>query len=79
LTIEFPADARVWVDDEPVSGRGRTLALSSPELPLWTMYTFRVEARWEVDGESFEWERTVDVLAGRASRVAVARGFPVAD
>jgi uncharacterized protein (TIGR03000 family) len=79
LTIEFPADARVWVDDEPVPGRGRTLTLSSPELPLWTMHTFRVTARWEADGRSFEWERTADVLAGRASRVAVARGFTVTE
>jgi uncharacterized protein (TIGR03000 family) len=79
LTLEFPADARVWLNGEAVDGEGKTRTLRSPPLRPGEGHTFNVRAEWTADGRRFEWERTVTLNSGQRSRVTVARGFPVSD
>jgi uncharacterized protein (TIGR03000 family) len=79
LTVEFPAEAEVTVNGAAVAGEGKVRTLTSPTLKFGLTHTFDVKARWSLDGQAYEWERTVTLGPGERSRITVARGFPVKD
>jgi uncharacterized protein (TIGR03000 family) len=77
LTFVFPAAADVRVNGVAVPGEGKVRTMQSPPLRTGLAHTFDVKARWTIDGQAYEWERTVTLGPGERSRITVARGFPV--
>jgi uncharacterized protein (TIGR03000 family) len=78
LTLAFPAPAEVWLNGEKVEGDPATeRVLTSPVLKPGDKFTFRVRARWKVDGQAYEFNREVPVGPGDRSRVAVFSGTAV--
>jgi len=76
--MEFPAIAEVWVNG--VKGEGpatKEWTLSSPVLKIGKEYTFKVKARWTLNGKTYEYERSVDVASGNRSRAQVIAGVEV--
>ena len=78
LTLEFPAPAEVWVDGVKGEGRPTTeWTLTSPVLRMGKEYTFKVKARWTLNGKTYEYQRAVDVAGGNRSRAQVVAGVEV--
>ena len=77
FVVQFPASAEVWVNGKKVDGDGATRTLTSPPLTTGERYTFAVKARWTLDGDAYEWERTIALGPGERSRATVAAGFKV--
>jgi uncharacterized protein (TIGR03000 family) len=78
LKLQFPAAAEVWVDgvksaDPPTASRD----LASAPIKLGAEHTFRVKARWTLDGTTYEVERTSTVAAGGSKKLLVVSGTPV--
>src|SRR5207249_2879730 len=58
LVLEFPAPARVWLDDKELSGETETVrTITSPVLRPGQQYTFHVRARWKANNKTFEYTR----------------------
>jgi uncharacterized protein (TIGR03000 family) len=78
LVLEFPADAEVWVGDKKGEGKPHTeWTLTSPPLKTGVEFTFNVKARWQVNGKTFEYVRSVPVAAGNRSKALVVAGTEV--
>jgi uncharacterized protein (TIGR03000 family) len=78
LTLEFPAPAKVWLDGRPVPGEDAAeRELTSPVLKPGQRYTFKVRARWAIDGKAYEANREVTLGAGDRSKLLVLAGAPV--
>ncbi len=74
LRVEFPAQARVWLDGHPLPAEGATWVLTSRPLREGERTKFVVKARWVIAGEPFEWQRTVTLGADEQGRLTVFRG-----
>jgi uncharacterized protein (TIGR03000 family) len=80
LVMEFPTAAKVWLNGEPVAGEdAATRELTSPVLKQGERHTFKVKARWAVDGKEYETTREVILGAGDRSKLLVLSGTPVAE
>ena len=78
LTREFPAPAEVWVNGKPGDGKPTTeWTLTSPLIKTGTEFTFDVKARWNLNGKTYEYTRTVNVASGNRSRALVVAGVEV--
>ncbi|MCE9563181.1 MAG: TIGR03000 domain-containing protein [Planctomycetes bacterium] len=78
LTLEFPAAAEVWVNGVKGEGRATTeWTLTSPVLKAGKEFTFKVKARWTLNGKTYEYERSVDVASGNRTRAQVIAGVEV--
>lgn len=78
LVLEFPAPAEVWVNGKKGEGEPQqTWTLASPSILLGTEYPFSVKARWKANGKTYEYERTVEVQAGKRSRSLVLSGTEI--
>lgn len=78
LVLEFPAAAEVWVDGKKGEGDPHTeWTLTSPSIPVGTEYPFNVKARWKANGKTYEYDRTVSVVAGDRSRSLVLSGTEI--
>jgi uncharacterized protein (TIGR03000 family) len=78
LTAEFPAPAEVRLDGvaQP-GGPRREWVFDSPVLRPGQTYTFRVAARWQLDGTTYERDREVSAGPGDRRRLTVLSGTPV--
>jgi len=77
LNIQFPADAKVWLNGKRVEGKaGKAVDLTSPTLTPGTDYTFDVKAEWTKDGKAYEYANTVKVPSGDRSKITVLAGTP---
>jgi uncharacterized protein (TIGR03000 family) len=74
LTVRVPADAEVFINDQPTTTTGvaRTY-LSQPLLPNLT-YTYTVQARWQEDGHFVTQTRDVTLSAG--AQITTSFGVP---
>jgi uncharacterized protein (TIGR03000 family) len=80
LTIEFPAPAEVWVNGQKVEGDpATTWALESPVLGPGESYTYRVRARWQANGQTYEYTKEVTLKTGQRSNLTVYSGTAVSD
>jgi len=78
VTLEFPAAANVWLDGKPVEGEtGKERVLTSPVLRPGQQYTFKVKARWDANGKTYEYTRDVALNPGDRSKVLVVSGTAV--
>jgi uncharacterized protein (TIGR03000 family) len=59
-------------------GEATTRTLTSPVLKPGQQHTFKVKARWTVDGKTYETTREVTLGAGDRSKLLVLSGTPVA-
>jgi uncharacterized protein (TIGR03000 family) len=50
LTVAVPADAQVWVGDQPTSQTGTVHQFYSPPLTPGQNFTYEIRARWREDG-----------------------------
>ena len=82
LTIEFPATPEVVVTGGPVSGgivsgEGLSRTFTSKAIRSGDAVTFAVTAKWTLDGQQFEWKRTISLGSAERTRIVVLRGDPV--
>lgn len=78
LTLEFPAEATVWLDGTEVAGEPATVrTLTSPVVGPGERYTFHVRARWTANGTTYETTRDVAVGPGDRTRLLVVSGTAV--
>lgn len=77
LVLQFPADAKVWLDGKEVAGTAAAMReLKSPILPPGSEYKFNVKAEWTKGGQKYEYERSLKVPAGDRSKIMVMTGTP---
>jgi uncharacterized protein (TIGR03000 family) len=75
LTLQLPAPAKVWLDGKEVKGsEAMERVVKSPELKPGQQYTFKLRARWEMKGKTYEYNREVTLGSGAHSRVIVLTG-----
>jgi len=80
LTLEFPAAAKVWLDDQPVAGGARKeQVLTSPVLAPGQRYTFNVRAEWDAGGKMYEHTRQVTLEHGDRKKLLVVSGSLITD
>ena len=78
LVLEFPAPAEVWVNGKKGEGEPQeTWTLTSPSILLGTDYPFEVKARWKANGKTYQYEKSVEVAAGKRSRSLVLSGTEI--
>jgi len=78
LTLQFPAEAEVWLDGKKVSDtKKEEQVLTSPPLRMGEQHTFDVKARWIQKGKTFEAKRSVTVNPGDRSRLSIISGNEV--
>ncbi len=73
LTVNVPADARVWFDDTPTTSTGSVRQFDSPPLTPGSRYSYEVRASWHENGREVTQTQKVAVTAGAHVRV----DFPV--
>ena len=77
LTIEFPATPEVVVTGGTVSGEGLSRTVTSKAIRSGNAATFDITAKWTLDGQHFEWKRTMSLDSGERTRLVILRGVPV--
>ena len=78
LTLEFPAPARVWLNGDLVEGKPEAIrVLTSPAIRATEKYAFQIRARWERDGQTFEYTREASLHSGDRSKLLVVSGTAV--
>jgi len=81
LTVNVPADAKVFINDQPTKGTGKLRYFGSNDLQPDTIYPYRVRVEFVADGKPASEERIVPLSSGL--KVAVDFGasarMPVAD
>jgi uncharacterized protein (TIGR03000 family) len=68
LIVNLPADAKLYVDDKPVSNTNGTRSFQTPELPKGRDYYYEVRAEVMRDGKPVTETRRVIVKAGATIR-----------
>jgi uncharacterized protein (TIGR03000 family) len=71
LVVHLPADARLWVEGQPVRLTGDDAVFHSPALAAGRRYVYALEAAWREDGKWVGQTRRVVVQAGRAYAVSL--------
>lgn len=74
VTLDVPADAKVWIEDKPTTSTGAVRRYDSPPLTPDSQYTYHVRARWNENGHEVTQTQDVGVTAG--AHVSVS--FPAA-
>lgn len=77
LTIEFPTTPEIVVTGGTVSGEGMTRTFTSKAIRSGDSVTFGITAKWTLDGQQFEWKRTISLGSAERTRIVVLRGDPV--
>lgn len=72
LTVELPADAKLFVDGAVTKGEGNTRNFHTPDLPAGQTFYYELKAELVVDGKTVTEKKTVLVKAGDA----ISEGFP---
>jgi uncharacterized protein (TIGR03000 family) len=73
VTVNVPADARLWFDDTATTATGPVRQFDSPPLTPGTRYSYEVRAGWTENGREVTQTQKVAVTAGAHVRV----DFPV--
>jgi uncharacterized protein (TIGR03000 family) len=73
LTVNVPADARVWIDDTPTTSTGPVRQFESPPLTPGSRYSYEIRASWNENNRKVTQTQKVAVTAGAHVRV----DFPV--
>jgi uncharacterized protein (TIGR03000 family) len=66
LTVTLPdANARLWIQNQPVDGVGTERTFSSPPLEPGKLFAYTIRTAWVQDGREFSDEKTIYVTAGQ--------------
>jgi len=78
LSLQFPADADVWLNGKKASkSPSKDQEFTSPALRADQTYTFNVKARWTTSGKTYEATRIIAVKPGEHSRLMILSGQEV--
>ncbi len=70
LTVQVPADARVWIDGQLMTQTGTVRYFETPAtLEPGRTYSYKIVAEWVEDGQMVTRERTVEFQAGNQAVV----------
>jgi len=79
LVMEFPAAARVWLNDKEVAGEpAATRTVVSPVLRPGQQYTFHLRAQWKLKDKTYEYTRDAVAGPGDRSKLLVVSGTALA-
>jgi len=73
LTVNVPADARLWIEGTPTTSTGPVREFNSPPLTPGNRYTYDIKASWQENGKEVTQAQQVRVTAGTHVNV----NFPV--
>jgi uncharacterized protein (TIGR03000 family) len=73
VTVQVPADARVWFEGAATTSTGPVRQFHSPPLASGSQYTYDIKASWNENGQAVTQTQQVPVTAGAHIRVT----FPV--
>jgi uncharacterized protein (TIGR03000 family) len=80
LSVQIPASGDFWLNDKKLDAKSAASAtLTSPVLQAGQTFTFRVKARWNRGGKTYEAKRAVKLGAGEHSRLMILSGDEVRD
>jgi uncharacterized protein (TIGR03000 family) len=90
ITVQVPADAEVWIEDQKTQQSGGSRWFVSPPLARGQVFEYRIRARWKEDGKAVEQTQRLSVQAGEQLTVSFPTGgkkevvttprpFPLAD
>jgi uncharacterized protein (TIGR03000 family) len=68
LIVEVPADAKLYIDDQPMKTAAQVRSFQTPDLEAGQMYYYIVRAEMVRDGQPVSETRRVTVKAGEVSR-----------
>jgi uncharacterized protein (TIGR03000 family) len=63
--VNLPADAKLFVDDQPTLSMTARRLLQSPNLEPGSTYSYLLRAELEREGRKYQQVKQVDVRAGR--------------
>jgi uncharacterized protein (TIGR03000 family) len=69
VTVNLPADARLWFDDTPTTVSGAVREFHSPSLTPGSSYYYEVRASWNENGREATQTQIVKVAAGGHVRI----------
>ena len=64
VTVDVPANARVWIDGTPTTSRGSVRKFITPPLKPGSRYTYQIKADWNDNGHERTQTQTVEFTAG---------------
>jgi uncharacterized protein (TIGR03000 family) len=73
LTVNVPADARLWIEGTPTTRTGPVRQFGSPPLAPGGRYSYQVRASWDENGHEVTQAQQVEITAGAHVEVK----FPV--
>jgi hypothetical protein len=77
VTLTLPAAGEVWVNGEKQPGTGTEFDLAVTTARPGESVLFAIAARWQANGQTFEYEKSLSLTAGEKKSLAVFRGTPV--
>jgi uncharacterized protein (TIGR03000 family) len=72
LVVRLPADAKLFVNDQPMNSRGGLRRFASPELQPGRIYPYALRAQWQRNGKTVERNETIYLRAGDYKRLAIS-------
>src|SRR5271165_969688 len=69
LIVQLPADAQLFLDDQPTTARAAERTFVTPNLQSGYLYTYTVRAEITRDGQMRIETEKIDVTAGRTARL----------
>lgn len=69
IRVQAPADAEVWVEKEPLTGKADERAFQTPALTPGKTQIYTLRAKWTEAGKEIERFRVVGVKAGETAKV----------
>ena len=67
--IRVPAEATVWIEEQPTALTGLERQFVSPPLIPGKTYLYEVRARWQENGQDVEQKQTITLQAGADLKV----------
>jgi uncharacterized protein (TIGR03000 family) len=71
LVIDLPADAKLTIEDQPMTSTSATRTFTSPALEFGKNYTYTLKAEIVREGKTLSTTREVKVKAGEDVRVSL--------
>lgn len=86
IKVEVPADAEVWIEDQPTQQTGTTRWFVTPKLDRGETFVYEIRARWTEQGQPVEQRQQITLQAGeqtnvvfptQGEKVQVPKAFPL--
>lgn len=74
VTLTLPAEGEVWMNGLKQLGIGRTFDLTVTTARPGESVPFAITARWTINGQTYDYKRSLTLLAGERQSLTVVRG-----